>query len=60
MCRYININVCAFDDWLFYLCHVLLKARLEDRHGGEGAGAHGHIGVLVRGTVGVDLEFIEK
>jgi hypothetical protein len=33
-----------------------LPLRLEDGHGGQRAGAHSHVGKLVRGAVGVDGE----
>jgi len=38
------------------LGHVLLPLGLEDGHGGQGAGAHGHVGELVRAAVRVHGE----
>lgn len=37
-------------------CQFLFPVGLEDGHGGEGAGAHGHVGELVGGAMGVDGE----
>lgn len=36
--------------------HVGFPAAFEDGHGGEGAGAHGHVWEFVGGTVRVDRE----
>lgn len=48
-------GVCAQLDGLV-LGHVPLPLRLENGHGGQGSGTHGHVGQLVGAAVGVHGE----